>query len=169
MPTTRRTKDRSRTTTAARRTTTPMPLARKTLAKDHLARRRTKQPRGRPQAHRQFQPLEPSDLDVLLSKQNPQGRVLTARCINFVLDTVPSARACMGEGTVDFQGRGPLCFVAPEPDGCRLGFRQGPRLYDPKHRLRGTDADQRFIHVGALEDLNSYTAGLLLQACSGRP
>jgi hypothetical protein len=169
MPTTRRTKSRTRTTTTTRRTTTPMPLARRTTASGRLTSRRNKQPRGRPQAYRQSQPLEAGDLDVLLSKQNPQGRVLTARCINFVLDTVPSVQACMGEGTVNFQGRGPFCFVAPEPDGCRLGFRHGRRLYDPRHRLRGTDADQRFIHVGALEDLNGYTAGLLLQACSGGP
>jgi hypothetical protein len=108
------------------------------------------------------------DLSTLAAKQSPQGRALTEKCIGFVLNTVPTAKMSQGQGSVDFQARRQFCYVVPEPEGCRLGFTEGKRLYDPRNRMHTTETEGSFVRVRALEDLSPYTGNLLLQAYGSR-
>lgn len=166
MPVTRKPKTRSRTPSMRAAKSATLTRAR-TGTVSTRGRRTTHTRRAKSENGRQFRPLLLDDFEALTAKQSPQGKVLTHRCIRFVLNAVPTARISMGQGCVDFLTRRPFCFVVPETDGCRLCFRESRQLFDPQHRLRGAETEERFLRVAALEHLNSYAAGLLQQAYSG--
>ena len=117
-------------------------------------------------------PFRADSIEDLLAACSPATRRLAAAARRRILHVVPGSveKLRPGWGLIGYNAPAYFAFIAPGPDGLRIGFEWGVMLSDPTQLLEGTGSQVRYVPIGSARDLASPAfAELLREAAAIRP
>jgi hypothetical protein len=117
-------------------------------------------------------PLRADSIEELLAACPPATRRLAMAARRQILRVVPQAieKLRPGWGLIGYNAPAYFAFIAPGPDGVRIGFEWGVMLADPARLLEGTGSQVRYVAIRSTRDLATPAfADLLRGAAAIRP